>query len=94
MSKLQFIFRPRSPLGLEAFSELIQGALIPALLKAGPAQIKVTHTGPRPPRLSVIPFRRDPVALISLWPFAVEGAEGRGSRRSPGSARWRPWPAT
>jgi len=77
MTKLQFIFRPDARLSAPEFSALLHDVLIPRLLQAPPARIKLTHTGPKVPRLPVIPFRREPVALISLWPLGDERLDPR-----------------
>ncbi len=69
MTKLQFIVRPASGARHEEFADLLHDGLIPALQRADSAQIKLTHTVSRAPRLSVIPFCRDPLAFISLWPL-------------------------
>jgi hypothetical protein len=41
------------------------------LLACGPARLKLTFTAEEPPRLSVQPFRRDRLALVSLWDEAA-----------------------
>ena len=40
---------------------------MPRLVEREPDALKVTWTDRPPPRLSVIPFARDPVALFSVW---------------------------
>jgi hypothetical protein len=44
------------------------------LLVGDPARLKLTVTAEEPPRLSVMPFRRDRLALVSLWDGAPPGA--------------------
>jgi hypothetical protein len=41
--------------------------LAPRLLGRSPARLKATFTAEPPPRLSIVPFRRTPLALISVW---------------------------
>jgi hypothetical protein len=66
MVKLQYLLRAPSTEGAEAFRDraLAVGA---RLLASGPARLKLTVTAEEPPRLSVMPFRRDRLALVSLW---------------------------
>jgi hypothetical protein len=66
MVKLQYLLRAPATAGAGAFRDraLAVGA---RLLASGPARLKVTFTAEEPPRLSVMPFRRDRLALVSLW---------------------------
>ena len=66
MVKLQYLLRAPATDGAGAFRNraLAVGA---RLLASGPARLKVTFTAEEPPRLSVMPFRRDRLALVSLW---------------------------
>jgi hypothetical protein len=50
------------------------------LLAHGPARLKLTYTCEEGPRLSVVPYRRDRVALVSVWDEAEPAAA---------TARWR-----
>jgi hypothetical protein len=67
MIKLQLILRPHDGEGVAPFANRVVGSVGPALLAAGPAGLTLTLTVERPPRLAVVPFRRAPVALVSLW---------------------------
>ena len=66
MVKLQYLLRAPATEGVEAFRDraLACGA---RLLAGGPARLKLTVTAEEPPRLSVMPFRRDRLALVSVW---------------------------
>jgi hypothetical protein len=66
MVKLQYLLRAPATEKVEAFRDrtLATGA---RLLAGGPARLKLTFTAEEPPRLSVAPFRRDRIALVSLW---------------------------
>jgi len=66
MAKLQFLLR--APGGdIEAFGARIRGVVVPSLLAREPEALKVTFTEVGPPRLALIPFSREPVALLSIW---------------------------
>ncbi len=66
MVKLQYLLRAPAAEGVGAFREraLATGA---SLLASGPARLKLTFTAEDPPRVSVMPFRRERLALVSLW---------------------------
>ena len=66
MTKLQYLLRAPATEGVGAFRErtLACGA---RLLASGPARLKLTFTSEEPPRFPVMPFRRDRLALVSLW---------------------------
>ncbi len=79
MVKLQYLLRAPATEGAAAFRDraLAVGA---RLLASGPARLKLTFTAEEPPRLSVMPFRRDRLALVSLWDEAPpEAAVARWS---------------
>ncbi len=67
MIKLQFLIW--APVGMPqaGFAQLIREGLVPELEAHEPAQIKLTLTAGPPPKVSIIPFQRRGVALISLW---------------------------
>jgi hypothetical protein len=67
MIKLQYLVRPRPGVPRAAFAEQLLGELAAALLEQDPAGLKITLSLPEPPRLSVIPFVRRQVALVSVW---------------------------
>jgi hypothetical protein len=66
MVKLQYVLRGPATESAGAFREraIACGA---RLLSSGPARLKLTFTAEDPPRISVMPFRRDRLALVSLW---------------------------
>jgi hypothetical protein len=66
MVKLQYLLRGPSTEGAGAFRDRALAAC-GRLLAAGPARLKLTCTAEDPPRLTVLPFRRDRLALVSLW---------------------------
>ncbi|MBI5501439.1 MAG: EthD domain-containing protein [Deltaproteobacteria bacterium] len=67
MKKLQYLVRGPERRPLDAFGADVLIQLAPRLLALSPARLKLTFTADTPPRLSVIPFRRTPLALISVW---------------------------
>jgi len=73
MVKLQYLLRAPAAESVRAFRDraLAGGA---RLLASGPARLKLTFTAEEPPRVSVLPFRRDRVALVSLWDEAAPEA--------------------
>ncbi len=73
MVKLQYLLRAPASESVEAFRDraLVTGA---RLLACGPARLKLTFTAEEPPRLSVMPFRRDRLLLVSLWDDGEPGA--------------------
>ncbi|HTP28003.1 MAG TPA: hypothetical protein VMK12_20405 [Anaeromyxobacteraceae bacterium] len=70
MVKLQYLLRAPAAESVGAFRDraLTVGARIVACC---PARLKLTYTAEDPPRFSVMPFRRDRVALVSLWDEAA-----------------------
>jgi hypothetical protein len=77
MVKLQYLLRAPATERAGAFRDraLAVGA---RLLAAGPARLKLTFTAEEPPRLTILPFRRDRIAVVSLWDEgAPEAAAGR-----------------
>lgn len=67
MSKLQVLVRGERDTPCDAFARAVLGDLAPVLLEAGATRLKVTLTEEPPPRLSVIPFSRRRIALLSAW---------------------------
>jgi hypothetical protein len=80
MVKLQYFLRAPSTETAGAFRGRIL-ALCSQLLAHGPARLKVTLTSDEPPRLSIVPYRRDRLALVSLWDDIVPGEAERWNRR-------------
>lgn len=70
MNKYQFLLRANPVFPEESFRQTVFDRLTPALLKLDPAALKVSLTDPERPRLTVLPLRKDPLALISYWSAA------------------------
>lgn len=66
MVKLQYLLRGPATEGTPAFRDRALAAGT-RLLASGPARLKLTWTDEDPPRLTMMPFRRDRLALVSLW---------------------------
>lgn len=64
--KLQYIVRPAEPEPVARFRERVLELLVPELLDRAPRRLTL-HLSLDPPRLSVIPLRRRPLALVSIW---------------------------
>ena len=73
MVKLQYLLRAPATESVGAFRERAL-AVGERLLACGPARLKLTFTAEEPPRLTVMPFRRDRLALVSLWDEAAPAA--------------------
>lgn len=69
-AKLQFVARADPDADPCRFAGDVVERLAPRLLARDPAALKLTFTACRPPRLSVLPFRRDAAALVSVVPRA------------------------
>lgn len=50
-----------------SFAERMRGELAERVLAMGPVALKLTVTEALPPKVSMFPFRRQPVALFSIW---------------------------
>ena len=70
MIKLQYLLRPPETTGVAGFADAVTDVLAPRLLERQPRQLALTFTAEPPPRLSLIPFRRAPLCMVSL------GADG------------------
>jgi hypothetical protein len=66
--KLQFVVRPDPRTDPCRFAENVTDRAAPRLAARHPAALKLTFTACTPPRLSVIPFRRGALALVSAVP--------------------------
>ena len=66
--KLQFLVRPDPAADPCRFAADVTDRLAPRLLAHDPAALKLTFTPCAPPRLTVIPFRRGALALVSAVP--------------------------
>jgi hypothetical protein len=71
--KLQYLLRAPATEPVEDFRAraLAAGA---RLLEQGPARLKLTLTTEAAPRLGVVPYRRDRLALVSVWDEADAAA--------------------
>lgn len=65
--KLQLLVRAEPGTSMAAFDATVRERIVPRLLAGGPRGLKVTWTDRDPP-WGVIPFRRQPVALFTVWP--------------------------
>jgi len=88
MVKLQYLLRAPATDAVSAFRARAL-SLGSRLLARRPARLKLTLTSEEAPRLSIVPYRRDRLALVSLWD-AAEPAEAverwSGSLRELGAA--------
>jgi hypothetical protein len=66
MIKLQFLIRPVPPSPIAEFARAVRETLAPALLAREPRQLSLIYTAELPPRLTVIPFRRTPICVVTL----------------------------
>ncbi len=73
MVKLQYLLRAPAEEGAAAFRGRAL-ALGERLLAQGPAALKLTFTAEDPPRLTMMPFRPDRIALVSVWDEAPPDA--------------------
>lgn len=75
MAKLQYLIRPASKPSLSLFRERVLEQLVPEVLALGPGRLAVHVTVDDPPRLAVIPFKRRPLALVSIWHDAPDSRD-------------------
>ena len=66
MIKLQYMIWAREDRAVEPFANWALGELTEGLRQLEPAELSLVLTVERPPRLSLIPFAKRPVALLSL----------------------------
>jgi hypothetical protein len=71
MIKLQLLLHGPRRVPAHTFAKTVERAL-PELLARQPDQLKLTLTTKSPPRLSIIPFSRRPLALFSIWTYQPE----------------------
>ncbi len=64
--KYQYIIRSLEK-SFRDHEERVRGELLPRFTALGPKKLKLSVAGERPPRVSLIPFNREPVALVSVW---------------------------
>lgn len=92
-----FVLRPPEWLARAAFAASVREAILPRIEDAvDPHWLKVSLTAAPPPRLSLIPFRRGNVALISLAGVGAPPAELRRAVAFPGwrVSGYRAWAST
>jgi hypothetical protein len=80
MTKLLFLLRAPAARPLAELRSWVQGDLAACLLAASPARLKVTLSTEEPPRLALIPYRRQRIVMLSVWDPAPAAAA---------AARWR-----
>jgi hypothetical protein len=67
MDKLQFLLKAEGQVSYDTLAEDLHARIVPRLAALSPAGLNVVWTNEAPPRLSLTPFRRSRVALISVW---------------------------
>lgn len=67
MKKFQYIFRDQDSTDTGRFKSRILDDIVPALLARDPAALKVSMTDVPAPGLTVLPLRKDNLALVSVW---------------------------
>jgi len=65
--KLVFLLRSNVSEPANSFRERILLELSPRILGCKPMRYKINLTSADPPRISITPYRRDRIALISIW---------------------------
>ncbi len=79
MIKMAYIIRGDSSEPVQMFRERVLWDFVPRIIERDPLRLKITATAMDPPRFSIIPYRRERIALVSLWERKEDGA---------GFARW------
>lgn len=74
MPKIHILLRARRPTDHAAFARRAS-ALVPGLLARDPLGLKLAVTASAPPRLSMVPLARAPLASISIWTSRDEALE-------------------
>ncbi len=67
MEKIAFLLKSGMSEPLDAFRHRVLDAFIPRILADSNAPCKVNLTGVDPPILSITPYRKERVALVSVW---------------------------
>jgi hypothetical protein len=67
MVKIVFLLKGERNVPADAFRKKVLEAFIPEILAGTKTPCKATLTTVDPPRLSITPFRKDRIALISIW---------------------------
>jgi len=85
MAKYIYLIRPRGQADLNTFKSQIFKGLVPKLLALNPDKLKVDLTEPKCPRLTVLPLRRENLAMISVWDSqAAQPEQWRAEIADPG----------
>ncbi|MGB1581291.1 MAG: EthD domain-containing protein [Nevskiales bacterium] len=75
MHKFQYLIRDSANRQPEAFRAMVFDDIIPRILALEPAGLKVSITDLPRPRLTVLPLRKNNLALISLWSESANAAD-------------------
>ncbi len=67
MNKYIYLIKTAEEVGHEAFKTLVFDQLSPKLLSLSPAGLKIDIAVPDPPRLTILPLKHGPLAMVSLW---------------------------
>lgn len=73
MVKMIFILKGGTHEPLDAFRRRVLDAFVPGILDGTNTPCKATLTTVDPPRLSITPYRKDRIALISIWESRASG---------------------
>jgi hypothetical protein len=80
--KLQYLLPGAIDEPIAAFKRRMVEEVGPRLLAGDPQKLKLTYTAAAPPRISIVPLRRDRIALASIWTVEEAGeAERRWTER-------------
>jgi hypothetical protein len=75
MGKYIFLIRPPDQVGLAALKSQVLDKLVPRLLQLNPEKLKVDLTEPNRPRLTVLPLKKNHLAMISVWDGRADRAQ-------------------
>jgi hypothetical protein len=67
VEKYIYLIRNAERQGRGRFNSAVLDDLVPRLLDLGPDRLKVSLTEVAPPRVTLLPLKRDALALISVW---------------------------
>ena len=75
MTKYIFLIRPTEQVDLPVFKSQVFDKLVPRLLQLNPEKLKVDLTEPKRPRLTVLPLKKEHLAMISVWDTRADRAQ-------------------
>ena len=75
MAKYMFLIRPPNQVDLAALKSQVLDKLVPRLFQLNPEKLKVDLTEPKRPRLTVLPLRKNHLAMISVWDGRADRAQ-------------------